>query len=188
MVVNLLPAEMETKSKLQTNWRVNITYTTNILHEVTSIEQIQALLRSQEKVKEAGTAHTFNAITDTSGIRLISLKLMPEMLPLNAAARIVTVTVNADIRYDQLCPVLHRHGIALPDLASIMELSIAGACSTAAHGSALETVTGDGEVVNLSRETDGEIFPGAVVGLAALGVVTELTLDLQSAFNGCCGS
>ncbi|KAG0621657.1 hypothetical protein M758_3G037900 [Ceratodon purpureus] len=192
MVVNPLPAEMETKPKQQTNWSANITYTTNILHEVTSSDQIQALLRSHEKVKVAGTAHTFNAIADTAGIRL-SLKLMPEVLHLNAAAR--TVTVSAGIRYDQLCPVLHRHGFALPNLASFMELSVVGACSTAAHGSgdkcgnlataisALEMVTSNGDVVKLSREADAEIFPGAVVGLSALGIVTNITLDLQPAFT-----
>lgn len=183
---------MEIKRKLQTNWPANITYTTDVLHEVTSIEQIQALVRSQENVKAAGTAHTFNGITDTSHSR-ISLKRMPGIVHLNAADR--TVTVNAGIRYDQLCPVLHLQGFALPSLASIMELSIVGACATAAHGSgnkcgnlataisALEMVTGNGDVVKLTREADGDVFSGAVVGLGALGVVTEVTLDLQPAFT-----
>src|SRR5439155_3641917 len=48
--------------------------------------------------------------------------------------------------------------------------------------SALEIVTAAGDVVQLSRQKDGETFRGAVVGLGALGVVTKLTLDIQPAF------
>jgi hypothetical protein len=100
MVVNI---EMETQAKLQTNWPRNITYTTNIIQKVTSVEEIQSLLRSQVKVKVTGTAHTFNAITDTPETRL-SLNLMPETVLLDAAA--CKVIVNTGIMYDELCPVL----------------------------------------------------------------------------------
>jgi xylitol oxidase len=80
-------------------------------------------------------------------------------------------------------------------LASLTELSIAGAFSTAVHGSgnnnrnlatsvcALEMVTGNGEIVKLSRDSDGDLFSGAVVGLGALGVITKLTLDIEPAFT-----
>lgn len=176
--------------KRRTNWSANITYASDVVHEVTSIAQIQALFKSQEKMKPVGTGHTFNSITDTPNA-FLSLQRFPELLHLDAAAR--TVTISADVTYDKLCPFLHNRGFALPNLASITELSVVGACSTAAHGSgdgngnlataiaALEIVTGDGEVVKLSR--DLEIFSGAVVGLGALGVVTELTLDLEPMFT-----
>jgi hypothetical protein len=77
--------------------------------------------------------------------------------------------------YGQLCPYLHGKGFALHNLASLPHISIAGACSTATHGSgekngnlatavsALEIVTAAGEVVTLSRRDDGDTFAGAVV-------------------------
>ena len=73
-------------------------------------------------------------------------------------------------------------------------ISIAGACTTATHGSgenngnlataasSLELVTAEGEVVKLSRQRDGEGFRGAVVGLGALGVITKVTLDIQPTY------
>jgi xylitol oxidase len=46
----------------------------------------------------------------------------------------------------------------------------------------LEFVTAAGEVVKLSRENDGAAFRSAVVGLGALGVITNVTLDVQPTF------
>jgi xylitol oxidase len=117
---------------------------------------------------------------------------MDQVIALDPEAR--TVTVAAGITYGQLCPYLNEKGFALHNLASLPHISVAGACSTATHGSgekngnlptavsALELVTAPGEVVKLSRHDDAGTFHGAVVGLGALGVITKITLDLQPTF------
>jgi len=99
------------------------------------------------------------------------------------------------MRYGQFALHLHREGYALPNLASLPHISVAGACATATHGSgvhngslstavlALELVTADGELRTLSREKDGDQFAGAVVSLGGLGVITRLTLDLTPTFD-----
>ena len=178
------------KQKL-TNWAGNLSYSTDRLHEAASVEQVRSLLRSQDKVKVLGTRHCFNSIAD-SRHNLLSLKPMHEVVALDADAR--TVTIDAGITYGQLCPYLNTKGFALHNLASLPHISIAGACSTATHGSgetngnlatavsALEIVTAAGEVVKLSRKSDGEVFRGAVVGLGALGVITRITLDIQPTY------
>src|SRR4029077_17128127 len=83
---------------------------------------------------------------------------------------------------------------ALHNLASLPHISVAGACSTATHGSGekngnletavsgLEFTTWAGVLVRLSRQKDGETFQGAVIGLGAIGVITKLTLDIQPTF------
>src|SRR5579862_4796198 len=178
------------KQKL-TNWAGNLSYSTDRLTEAASIEQIQSALRSHNKLKVLGTRHCFNSIAD-SRYNLLSLKPMHEVVALDPVAR--TVTVDAGVTYGQLCSYLDSKGFALHNLASLPHISIAGACSTATHGSgekngnlatavaALEIVTAEGDVVKLSRKAGGEVFRGTVVGLGALGVITRITLDLQPTY------
>jgi xylitol oxidase len=174
-----------------TNWAGNLTYSTDRLHAAASVDAIRSLLRSEDKIKVLGTRHCFNSIAD-SRQNLLSLQPMHEVVALDAVAR--TVTVDAGITYGQLCPYLDSKGFALHNLASLPHISVAGACSTATHGSgeqngnlatavsALEIVTAAGEAVKLSRKSDGEAFRGSVVGLGALGVITQITLDIQPAY------
>src|SRR5204862_70470 len=80
-------------------------------------------------------------------------------------AKAKTVTVESGISYGKLAPYLDSKAFALHNLASLPHISIAGACSTATHGSgekngnlssavaALEFVNAAGEVMKLSGET-----------------------------------
>lgn len=174
------------------NWAGNHTYEAARLHHPTTVEQVQQLVKGADRVKALGRRHSFNDIADTAG-DLICLQHLDRVVALDPRRR--SVTVEAGIAYSQLCPRLHREGWALPNLASLPHISVAGAASTATHGSgdrngnlatvvsALEVVTADGDVVSLSRERDGERFHGAVVALGGIGVVTRLTLDLKPAFD-----
>lgn len=171
------------------NWAGNYTYRAAQIHEPETIEQIQELVHRGDTLKALGTRHSFNNIADSSG-SLISLEHFDKVLELDRERR--TVIVEAGVRYGSLARWLHEQGYALHNLASLPHISVAGACATATHGSgdrhgnlatavsAMELVTGRGDVVVLSR--DHEQFEGAVVGLGGLGVVTKLTLDISPTF------
>jgi alditol oxidase len=174
-----------------TNWAGNLEYSTQNLYPATSLEQVREFVKNQSSLKVLGTRHCFNNIADSTH-NLLSLRAMDKVIALDPAAR--TVTVEAGMSYGQLCPYLESKGFALHNLASLPHISIAGACSTATHGSgvkngnlataasALEIVTAEGELVELSRQKDGETFRGAVVGLGALGAITRVTLDIQPSY------
>jgi xylitol oxidase len=173
------------------NWAGNLEYGTEKLTTANSLEVAQAFVRKQQKFKVLGTRHCFNDIANSSD-QFLSLKVMDKVVALNPDAR--TVTVESGMTYGQLCPYLDDKGWALHNLASLPHISIAGACSTATHGSgekngnlstavsALEMIDASGNVVTLTRQKDGETFRGAVVGLGALGVITKVTLDIQPRF------
>jgi xylitol oxidase len=174
-----------------TNWAGNIEYSTQSLYSPASLQQVRSFVKKHGKLKVLGTRHCFNNIAD-SAHNLLSLKSMDEVIALDPVAR--TVTVEAGITYGRLAPYLHSKGFALHNLASLPHISVVGACSTATHGSGekngnlatavsgLQIVTATGELVELSREKDGEAFQGAVVGLGALGVISKITLDIQPNF------
>jgi alditol oxidase len=174
------------------NWAGNIEYSTDRLYSANSLEQVRSYVKKQSQLKVLGTRHCFNNIADSTQ-NFLSLRSMDDVVALDAAGR--TVTVAGGMTYGQLCPYLQSKGFALHNLASLPHISVAGACSTATHGSgekngnlatavsALEFVTAGGDVVTLSRQRDGETFRGAVVGLGALGVITKVTLDIQPTFT-----
>jgi len=175
-----------------TNWADNLEYSTENLHAAKSEEQIQTFVTNHPKFKVLGSRHCFNNIADSKDA-FLSLKPLDQIVSLDAQAR--TVTVDAGITYGQLAPLLDAKGFALHNLASLPHISVAGACTTATHGSgekngnlatavsALEIVTASGDVVKLSRKENPDLFPGAVVGLGALGVITKITLDIQPTYQ-----
>jgi alditol oxidase len=175
-----------------TNWAGNFEFSTTRVYEANSLEQVRNIVKGQKDLKVIGTRHCFNKIADSPDA-LLSLKSMDENMVLDSKRR--TVTVNGAMTYGRLCPLLDERGFAVHNLASLPHISIAGSCSTGTHGSgekngnlstavsALEMVTASGDVVELSREKDGETFRGAVVGLGAMGVIARITLDVQPAFK-----
>ena len=178
-------------SEKLTNWAGNLAYGTDRLYSARSPEDVRNFVREHSKLKVLGTRHCFNDIADSSN-EFLSLKSQDRVIALDSKAR--TVTVETGITYGQLCPYLDKQGFALHNLASLPHISVAGACSTATHGSgekngnlatavsSLEMVTASGEVLKLSRDKDGEAFYCAVVSLGALGVITKITLDIQPTF------
>jgi len=173
------------------NWAGNLEYSTERLYPANSVDQVREFVKRESKLKVLGTRHCFNNIAD-SRQNLLSLKAMDQVVELDSTQR--KVTVAAGITYGQLSPYLQEKGFALHNLASLPHISVAGACTTATHGSGekngnlatavsgLELVTAAGELIKVRRDQDGETFHGAVVGLGALGVISRITLDLQPAY------
>jgi alditol oxidase len=174
------------------NWAGNYTYRAVAVRYPQTVREVQAAVKDAGTIRALGTRHSFNAIADTSGEQLCLDKL-DKILGINAQR--MTVTLEAGARYGHLARYLHDRGYALPNLASLPHISVAGACATATHGSGdhngnlatavvgLELVAGDGQVVMLSRENRGDAFAGMVVALGALGIVTKLTLKIIPTFT-----
>ena len=178
------PAETPRK-----NWAGNYSYSTDRLVKAATQAETQGAIREAPKLRVLGSKHSFNGIADSKQEQL-SLEAMKSM-EMDEAAK--TVTVGAGVRYGELAPWLDERGYALHNLASLPHISVAGACSTATHGSgprngnlatavrAVEFVDGRGTVRTL-RAGD-PAFAGAVVGLGAVGAVTRVTLAVEPTFQ-----
>ena len=175
-----------------TNWAGNIAFAAARVHRPDSIAELRKIVSGSRKVRALGTGHCFNHIADTPE-DLVAVGGLPDVIEIDTAAG--TASVSAGLRYAEVAEQLHRAGFALPNLASLPHISIAGACATGTHGSGdrngglatavsgLRFVTADGDLAELNRRDDPGRFPGAVVSLGALGIVTRMTLDLVPAFD-----
>lgn len=175
-----------------TNWAGNITYGAGELHRPASVDEVAALVAASTRVRVLGSGHSFNEIAEPGpdGV-LLSIAALPPLVDVDGAAR--RVRVSGGTRYAELAHAVHTHGLALPNMASLPHISVAGSVATGTHGSGVgngslasavrevELVTADGSVVRIGR--DDPRFGGAVTSLGALGVVTALTLDLEPAFE-----
>lgn len=176
----------------QTNWSGSYRYRASTIHRPESLEQLRRLLTGTSGTLQVlATRHTFSAIGDADA--LITLERLPDAAAIEIDPRAMTATVGPLVTYAQLAEALAPHGLALPNLASLPHISVAGAIATATHGSgddlgnlatavsAIELLTADGERRWIDRRDPR--FPGAVVHLGALGVVLGIRLELVPAYT-----
>jgi alditol oxidase len=146
-------------------------------------------VRRLPRVRVLGSRHSFTDIADSE--ELVTLDRIARDVAVDREA--LTATCSGATRYGELVRELRREGLALANLASLPHIAIAGAVSTATHGSgdhngnlatavaSLEIVTSNGNITTLSRKDPD--FQGAVVGLGATGAVARITLDLEPAYQ-----
>ena len=143
-------------------------------------------------VKVVGAGHSFTPLVCTDGY-LVDLGDYDQVLSIDLAAR--TVTVQAGIPLWKLSDHLATRGLALENMGDIAYQSIAGATSTATHGTGrqfgnlasrivgLRLVTGDGTVIEANPAVNPDVLDVARVGVGALGILSTVTVQCVPAFN-----
>ena len=145
-------------------------------------------------VRAVGAGHSFSDIACSGGM-LVRLDGCDEVLDVDRDSGLVRV--QAGIAIAALNAQLARHGLAMENLGDIDVQSIAGAISTATHGTGaklrnipsqvheLKLVLADGSTLVCSQNSDPDLLRAARVGLGALGVIAEVTLRCVPAFTLC---
>lgn len=161
-----------------------------------SIEEIaEAIGRAADygrRVRVVGAGHSFSDIALTDGLQL-RLDRHTRVLDVDRSSGLVHVQAGITIR--ELNARLAEHGLALENLGDVDSQTIAGAISTATHGTGarlpnisaqvaeLTLVLADGSTLRCAPDADLELFRAARVSLGALGVVAEVTLRCVPAFT-----
>jgi L-gulonolactone oxidase len=178
------------------NWAGDERSLPAVLERPRSIEELSASIERAAseglRVRAAGAGHSFSDIARSEGL-LLGLDRLASVLDLDSSAGLVRVQAGITLR--ELSRALAAHGLALENLGDIDAQTIAGAISTATHGtgaklrnissqvSELTLVLADGSTLVCSQERDPEVFRAARVGLGALGVIAEVTLRCVPAFT-----
>jgi FAD-linked oxidoreductase len=143
------------------------------------------------RVKAVGAGHSFSDIAAAPDI-LLDLSDLSGLIRVDRDRR--RVTLRAGTHLYRIPKLLAPYGWAMTNLGDIDRQTIAGAISTGTHGTGagyggLATqvvgavlVTADGELLRVDDEENAELLPAVALGLGALGILVEVTLEVVPAF------
>jgi FAD/FMN-containing dehydrogenase len=176
-----------------TNWVGNQACTPAEISAPASEDEVAELVADAARrgmhVRAAGAGHSFTPVVPTDGL-LLDLRRLPRIRSIDPASRRVVVGPATTI--GEFGEPLWQAGLSLSNQGDIVAQQIAGAASTATHGSGLaqgsfsssirraRIVTANGEVVE-ARE--GDLLHAAQVAVGMLGVITELELEVSAAYR-----
>lgn len=147
---------------------------------------VQAAVRTGMRIKAVGAGHSFTGIAVAPGVQL-DLEDLSGIVDVDLETG--RVTLGAGTHLHQLPSLLRPHGLALENMGDIDRQTIAGATSTGTHGTGgsfgglatqivgLTLVTGEGELLRIDETENAELLPAARLGLGALGVIVDVTLQ-----------
>lgn len=179
-----------------TNWGHNETAEAETVHRPERASDVPEIIAKAHadgrRVKVVGAGHSFTGIAtpDQDQLRLDALT---GIVAVDDTRR--RVRVRAGTPLHALNDLLWELGLAMPNLGDIDTQTVAGAIATGTHGTGarlqglasavtgMTLVTGDGSLVRCSAEEDPGLFQAARVGLGALGIVTEVELQLVPAYR-----
>eukprot|EP00947_MAST-08B_sp_MAST-8B-sp1_P003755 g3755.t1 len=178
------------------NWSENVVFRHARFAAPEDIFELRRLVAdapSSERLRCLGSSHSFSeAAAAPQGGTCVSLAMMREILEVDVDA--MTVRAQGGVTYGDLCRYLAPRGLALRNVPSLPHVSVVGAMATATHGSGLaygnllshvaevQYVKADGELATYHRG-GGEDFSAALVGLGALGPVSEICVDVVETFD-----
>lgn len=178
-----------------TNWgRCETAEPTEVLRPTTVQAVCDAVIRATATgrlIKVVGSGHSFTGIAVAPDIQL-DLGALTGVIDVDRDRK--RVTVGGGTPLWQLTRLLARHGLALENMGDIDRQTISGAISTGTHGTGLAfgglatqvvgltLVSGTGELVRIDEDESSELLPAARVGLGALGIIVEVTLQCVPGF------
>jgi L-gulono-1,4-lactone dehydrogenase len=190
------PSDQQERAARWQNWSGDQLCSPRVVEQPRSIEELSAaIVRAASgglRVRAVGAGHSFSEIACSEEV-LVRLDRLADVLDVDVAAGLVRVQAGITIR--ELSRRLETCGLAMENLGDIDVQSIAGAISTATHGTGarlrnisaqvaeLTLVLADGSTLACSPERDADVFRAARVGLGALGVIAEVTLRCVPAFT-----
>ena len=183
-------------SEQWTNWSGSVTCHPQRIERPGSEAEAGGLVRQAGHagltVRVVGTGHSFVPLCASEGV-VISLDSLQGVVSADRDA--LQATVWAGSKIQQLGEPLLQAGMAMENMGDIDRQAIAGAISTATHGTGrglgniatqvvgLRLVLASGDIVDCSEEQEPELFKAAQVSLGALGIISQVTLRLLPAYR-----
>ncbi|MEO7123850.1 MAG: D-arabinono-1,4-lactone oxidase [Lacisediminihabitans sp.] len=183
------------RAKRWRNWGRSESIRPRFAARPASADEVVAVVRQAREsglgVKAIGAGHSFTGIAAAPGIQL-DLSGLSGLLGVDARTGRVKLAAGTHL-YD-IPALLAPHGLAMENLGDIDRQTISGATSTGTHGTganfrgiaaqivAVTLVTAQGTVLTVSETENAELLPAARLGLGALGILVDITLQCVPTF------
>lgn len=198
--MTLQVSQRGTTSHVHKTWADTFRSKPQTYYQPTTYAEVQELVLAAKKagatLMTVGSGHSPSDLTMTDQY-MVNLDKLNRLLSVNphSSGKYSDVTVEAGMRVFELNSVLDSHGLALQNLGSITDQSIAGLISTGSHGStafqgilsrqivSLKLVDGNGELVSCSSDENPRLFRAALLSLGKIGIIVEATVRVVPSFR-----
>lgn len=188
------------KNFIFSNWAHIHSCRPQLYFQPSSLDEIvQLVLLAKEQGKTlltVGSGHSPSDLVMTDDW-LVNLDKYNNLLSVSkdASGLFADVTVEAGMRLFQLHHHLAENGLAMQNMGSISDQSVAGVISTGTHGASpyhglisqqivdLTIVNGKGEIVFCNAETNTDVFRAAMLSLGKIGIIVKATIRTIPSFK-----
>lgn len=158
----------------------------------TSAELQTWLKTNTGKMRSVGSGHSFTALVPTNDT-LISTSYMRGISAV--AGSELEADIGAGTQLSAVGPALNDMGQAMINMPDVDRQTMAGAISTATHGTGqtlqclsayvteIELATPNGELLVCNEQSNRELFKAAQVGLGSLGLMTRIRMRNREPFR-----
>ncbi|KAJ6526571.1 D-arabinono-1,4-lactone oxidase-domain-containing protein [Mycena vulgaris] len=153
---------------------------------------LELAARDARRLRPLGLGHSPSDVACSSDYMLLTTRL-------NRVLRVdvpnLCVTAEAGITLLELHDALRVHGLAMRNLGSISDQTLAGIVATGTHGSgvafgvmsthvlSLTLLLPSNEIVRCSPTERPDLFTATICGLGATGLIMTITLEVERAFR-----
>tara|TARA_R110001592_G_scaffold7126_1_gene40164 strand:- start:31180 stop:32577 length:1398 start_codon:yes stop_codon:yes gene_type:complete len=186
-------ANKKAKSYPWKNWSGNQVCYPQHKHAPTSVDALkEIILSSKGSIRTVGSGHSFSELIPTND-SLISIRRLNGLNSVDPSNK--TASFLAGTTLSETGPLLAQHHQGLFNMPDVDHQTLAGAISTATHGtgrglgslssyvSNLTLITAKGEELRCNQTENPELFNAAKVSLGAFGVITEINIQNTDAYK-----
>ncbi len=147
---------------------------------------------SPHRIRPRGSGHSFSGLVPSEGA-ILDVSFLNGLEAYDEATGVARF--GAGTTLFQTAAKLRELGRAFPNLPDIVDQTLAGSFSTATHGTGetltalhdyvrgFRLVTASGEILDVSAESNADLFAAGKVSLGALGVISSYDVATIPAFN-----
>lgn len=161
-----------------------------VIRPVTSAEIIAAIAQTTGPVSIGGGRNSQGGQTAYPDSLHINMRDFNKVINLNVEEK--WVTVQAGIRWRDLQEIIDKHDLSVKIMQTYANFTVGGSLSVNVHGRyigegpmirsirSFKIVVADGSEILVDRNSHPDLYFGAIGGYGSLGVITEVTLWLES--------